>query len=485
MKETVQKPKKNRIRKMGIVLLWLCIWQIAVILVDNILLLAGPVETLQTLIKEATLPAFWYTVGCSLLRILGGFLTALVLGCLLGVAGSRWRLLEEFFAPFMLFCKAVPVACFAVMLLIWWGAGWLSFAICFLVALPVIYVNVLEGIKSTDKKLLQMAEIFRMPFWNKFFYIYRPAVSPFLEGGLKTALGMGMKAGVAAEVIGLADHSIGGEIYLSKIYLDTAGVFAWTVVVVVLSALLEKGALALWKMFCKWKPVRQSKETAAEDSPVGISLEEISKKYAEHSVLEHITKNLDQEKIYCMMAPSGAGKTTMLHILAGLVKPDNGRVTIVKDVEKVPEEVAVSDVGKRLADVAKALRVSAVFQEDRLCEEETALLNVEMVCGNRILAQEYLKELLGEEALLQQVKTLSGGMRRRVCIARALAAKSELLILDEPFNGLDEACMIKTAEFILRHKGKRLVVAATHHKEEAEALKGEIWSFTIPKNNGK
>lgn len=481
MKETVQKPKKNRIRKIGIILLWLCIWQIAVLLVDNILLLAGPVETLQTLIKEATLPAFWYTVGCSLLRILGGFLTALVLGCLLGVAGSRWRLLEEFFAPFMLFCKAVPVACFAVMLLIWWGAEWLSFAICFLVTLPVIYVNVLEGIKSTDKKLLQMAEVFRMPFLNKFFFIYRPAVSPFLEGGLKTALGMGMKAGVAAEVIGLADHSIGGEIYLSKIYLDTAGVFAWTIVVVVLSALLEKGALSLWRIFCKWKPVWKIEKAETDGKPVGVSIEEISKSYDEHNVLEQVGKRLEPEKVYCMMAPSGAGKTTMLHILAGLVKPGDGRVAIIEAVEEVPG----NDVKKRLADYTKSLRVSAVFQEDRLCEEETALLNVEMVCGNRILAKEYLKELLGEETLLQPVKTLSGGMRRRVCIARALAAKSELLILDEPFNGLDEACMIKTAEFILRHKGKRLVVAATHHKEEAEALKGEIWSFTILKNNGK
>ncbi len=485
MKETVQKPKKNRIRKIGIVLLWLCIWQIAVILVDNILLLAGPIETLQTLIKEATLPAFWYTVGCSLLRILSGFLTAFVLGCLLGVVSSKWRLLEEFFAPFMLFCKAVPVACFAVILLIWWGAGWLSFAICFLVTLPVVYVNVLEGIKSTDERLLQMTEVFRIPFLNKFFFIYRPAVSPFLEGGLKTALGMGMKAGVAAEVIGLADHSIGGEIYLSKIYLDTAGVFAWTVVVVVLSALLEKGALALWRMFCKWKPVRKVEKAETDGNPVGISIEEISKSYDERNVLEQVSKRLEPEKVYCMMAPSGAGKTTMLHILARLVKLDNGRVTIVKDVEKAPEEVAVSDVGKRLADAAKALRVSAVFQEDRLCEEETALLNVEIVCGNRALAKAYLEELLGEDALLKPVKTLSGGMRRRVCIARALAAKSELLILDEPFNGLDEASMMKTAEFILRHKGNRLLVAATHHKEEAEALKGEIWGFDIPKNNGK
>ena len=480
MKETIQKPKQNRIRKIGIVLLWLCIWQIAVMAIDNVLLLAGPIETLQALIKEAASSAFWYTIGCSMLRILGGFLTAFVLGSVLAAVAFKHSFLEELLAPFMLFCKAVPVACFSVMLLIWWGAGLLSFAICFLVALPVIYVNVLEGMKSTDKKLLQMAEIFRLPFIHKFLYIYRPAISPFLESGLKTALGMGIKAGVAAEVIGLADHSVGGEIYLSKIYLDTAGVFAWTVVVVVLSALLEKGALALWKMFCNRKPVRQSKETATEDSPVGISMEEISKNYAEHSVLEHVTKNLEKEKIYCMMAPSGAGKTTMLHILAGVIKPDDGKVKVIQHVEELG-----SGSGKKNADRTKNVRVSAVFQEDRLCEEETALLNVEMVCGNRALAKAYLEELLGEDALLKPVKTLSGGMRRRVCIARALAAKSELLILDEPFNGLDEACMIKTAEFISRHKGNRLVVAATHHKEEAEALKGEIWSFDIPKNNGK
>ncbi|MBQ9134860.1 MAG: ABC transporter ATP-binding protein, partial [Lachnospiraceae bacterium] len=275
--------------------------------------------------------------------------------------------------------------------------------------------------------------------------------------------------------------SVGGEIYLSKIYLDTAGVFAWTLVVVVLSALLEKGALALWRLFCKWKPVWKTETAETDAIPVGISIEEISKNYDERNVLERVNKRLEREKVYCMMAPSGAGKTTMLHILAGLVKPDSGRVAIIEAVE----ESTGNTVKKRLAADAKSLRVSMVFQEDRLCEEETALRNVEMVCGNRTLAKAYLEELLDEDVVLKPVKTLSGGMRRRVCIARALAAKSELLILDEPFNGLDEACMIKTAEFILRHKGKRLVVAATHHKEEAEALKGEIWSIDVPKNNGK
>ena len=476
MKETLQKPEKNRIRKIGIVLLWLGIWQAAVFAVDNVLLLAGPVETVQALIKEAALPAFWYALGCSLLRILGGFLTALVLGCFAGIAAGKWKLLEDFFAPFMLFCKAVPVACFAVMLLIWWGAGGLSFAICFLVSLPVIYVNVLEGIKSADKKLLQMAEVFRMPFLNKLLYIYRPAVFPFLEGGLKTALGMGIKAGVAAEVIGLAEHSIGGEIYLSKIYLDTAGVFSWTVVVVIAGALLEKGALALWRIVCRWKPVQKAEEAERGSLPVSVFVEAISKSYNGHKVLEQVSKQLDSEKVYCMMAPSGAGKTTILHILAGLVKPEHGRITAFTNGTE-----------------SKKLRVSAVFQEDRLCEEESALLNVAMVCADRALAKKYLEELLDtsgkdtaeKSVVLQPVKTLSGGMRRRVCIARALAANSDILLLDEPFNGLDEESMIKAARFILRYKGSRMIVAATHHKEEAEALNGEIWCFQEPKNNGK
>ncbi len=99
----------------------------------------------------------------------------------------------------MTLLKTVPVASFVVLLLIWWGSSFLAVAVCFVVVLPNIYINTLEGLKNADKQLLQMAQVFRISKKNKFFYIYRSALAPFLYGSMKVSLGMCWKSGVAAD----------------------------------------------------------------------------------------------------------------------------------------------------------------------------------------------------------------------------------------------------------------------------------------------
>lgn len=462
MQEEKVRARKKRIKRGLILLFWLGVWQFAALLIGNSLLAAGPFETVKALLREAAVLSFWQTIGITLMKFLAGFLLALFLGILLGALSHRLPFVEELLAPLMLLAKAVPVASFVVILLIWWGAGRLSMAITFLVALPIIYVNVREGLRSTDKKLLEMAEVFRLPFGSRFFYIYRPALQPFLEGTLETALSMGIKAGVAAEIIGIPKFSIGGELYLSKIYLDTAGVFAWTFVVIILSYLLEKAVLLLWKTFCAWNPktgapAREGEQRTAsgEDTLV---LENVCKSYREKEVLRHVDMELKQDGIYCLMAPSGTGKTTLLHIMAGLEKADEGQVL----------------AGGGAENTEKNLRVSMVFQEDRLFQSISALQNVELVCAVPERAKLLLELLLPGEDLLKPVKNLSGGMRRRVCIARALAADSDVLLLDEPFSGLDEDSRNRAIEVILQHKGSRLLLAVTHEKEDAMKLRGEI-----------
>lgn len=465
MREESGLAKKNRIKRGIILLFWLGIWQLAALLIGNSLLAAGPVDTVKALFREAAVISFWQTVGITLAKFLAGFLLALFLGVLLGALSYRYSLVGELLAPLMLLAKAVPVASFVVILLIWWGAERLSVAISFLIALPIIYVNVREGLGNTDKKLLEMAEVFGLPFWSRFFYIYRPAIQPFLEGTLETALSMGIKAGVAAEIIGIPKFSIGGELYLSKIYLDTAGVFAWTFVVIILSFLLEKAVLLLWKNFCAWNPepgLGGHKTAGEEQNGRGsLVLENICKNYRDKEVLRHINMELKQGGIYCLMAASGAGKTTLLHILAGIVKADEGHIY------RGEKEAEKKDTGRNL-------RVSMVFQEDRLVEGVSALRNVELVCANEERARLILEQLLPGEDLLKPVKSLSGGMRRRVCIARALAGESDILLLDEPFNGLDELNRNRAIQVVLEHRGERLLLTATHEKEDAVKLGGEI-----------
>ena len=462
---------------------WLCVWQLAAVFIDNELLFAGPSATARAFCREIASPDFVKTVGISLLRIFTGFFAAFLCGALLGALSFRLHFAEVLLSPLMHFCKAVPVAAFAVILLIWQGAGRLSAAVCFLVVLPIVYVNVLEGLAHTDKKLLEMASAFRFSRKNIFFYLYRPAMAPFLEGCLKTALGMGLKAGIAAEVIGIPRWSIGGKIYLSKIYLDTAGIFAWTAVVLALSFVLEKGVLLLWKQFLLWKPVHadgaapadtaeqaddaEQADTAAQTDDViqaegaapavgemqaegaaaVLLFEEVEKRYDGRTVLSGISRVLEEGGSYCLMAPSGAGKTTLLHMAAGLLEPDAGRVFWKNRTGREPEGTQPE--------------ISMVFQEDRLCEEYSAVRNVELVTGDRNRAREALAGLLEEDVLEKPCGLLSGGMKRRVALVRAMEADSAYVFLDEPFTGMDQGTRrLAEAYVAARQKGRILIIAA-------------------------
>ena len=481
MQKPFDEKVKTGIEKAGVLLFWLCVWQLAALLVDNKLLLAGPLDTARALCREISSPDFFRTVGSSLLRLFAGFCAAFLCGGVLGALSFRLHFIEALLSPLMHFCKAVPVAAFAVILLIWQGAGRLSASVCFLVVLPIVYVNVLEGLSHTDKKLLEMAHVFRFSRKNIFFYIYRPAMAPFLEGCLKTALGMGLKAGVAAEVIGIPRWSIGGEIYLSKIYLDTAGIFAWTAVILVLSFCLERAVLFLWRRFLLWKPSPAADENMHAGRTVPskkhgrlsesfLIFQDIDKEYDGHTVLSGINRRLAMTGSYCLMAPSGAGKTTLLHMAAGLVRPDAGSITVTADTGS-SKETAEKTAGAG----GTPIFVSMVFQEDRLCEAESAITNVTLACRDERKAVECLEKLLPKEALQKPVSQLSGGQRRRVCIARALLADSCILLLDEPFTGLDEENRQRAAEVILAYRAGRLMLAATHDEADAGRLGGEIW----------
>lgn len=110
---------------------------------------------------------------------------------------------------------------------------------------PILHISTVSGLKSTDPKLLEMAQVFRVPFHKKVFYLYRPALSPYLISACKSALGMAFKSGIAAEVIGVPDFSIGANLYEAKIYLDTASLFAWTLAIILIASCFEKILLRL------------------------------------------------------------------------------------------------------------------------------------------------------------------------------------------------------------------------------------------------
>lgn len=225
--------------RLAAVAFWLVAWELAARAIDLKIILVGPSQVLARLAELVATGEFWASVALSFGRIALGFLAALALGVALAALASRWRAVRELVAPVMGAVKAVPVASFVILVLLWVSSRELSVVIAFLMALPVVYTNVLEGIEQTDHALLEMAEVFGIRGWERVRLVYAPQVLPYVRAAVSLGLGLSWKAGIAAEVIGLPDFTIGEHLYDAKVYLDTPSLFAWTVAIVALSALVE------------------------------------------------------------------------------------------------------------------------------------------------------------------------------------------------------------------------------------------------------
>lgn len=184
-----------------------------------------------------------------------------------------------------------------------------------------------------------------------------------------------------------------------------------------------------------------------------IQLEHIRKSYNGLPVLRDVSLSFQDGCRYCLMSPSGSGKTTLLRIIMGLEQPDSGSVK------------------------AASLTVSAVFQEDRLCESFTPLENVMMCAGRSINASTLrleMEKLLPGECLDRSAATLSGGMKRRVAVLRAMLAPSDILLMDEPFTGMDEDLKHSVISYIKEKQEGRILILSTHQEEDIELIGGEL-----------
>ena len=229
---------KKRKLPLWAVLLWLLVWQAASMALDSDILLVSPLRVIATLLALLPTARFWASLLGSVARILGGFFLAAALGTLLAALAARFKRVEEWLAPPVLAMKTVPVASFVILALIWFGSRNLSVFIALVMVFPVIYTNVLAGVRAADRELTEMARVFRIPLLRRIRCIALPQVAPYFRAGCALGLGLCWKAGVAAEVIGMP--SIGERLQQAKVYLDTPELFAWTLVIVLISVGFEK-----------------------------------------------------------------------------------------------------------------------------------------------------------------------------------------------------------------------------------------------------
>lgn len=426
---------------------WLAAWMLVAALVAQPLILPGPGAVVAALLRLVCAVGTWAILAGSGVRILGGLALAAVCGGLLAGISVRSRAFARLAAPALSFVKATPVACVVVLLLIWLGSARVSIAAVFLMALPGVYFSLVEGLSQVDKPLEQMFRLHGVRGWRLFCAHTWREVLPFVLSCARAVIGMSWKAGVAAELIGMAVGTVGERIYQAKLLIETADLLAWTVLVVAASWACERVLVWLLRVSgpVAWgAAVRahghglRGRARAAGDGAAAELALAVGYRAPWAPALDGLVLNVPAGGRICVMGASGAGKSTLLALAAGECAP-----------------------------------CSMVFQDARLVESASALENV-LVCADARVgvssAAALLRLLVPGIDVHARVAELSGGQRRRVEIARALLCPGGAVILDEPFTGLDVAARDATVEVVLDLLDGRTLLLATHDAADARAL---------------
>lgn len=422
---------------------WLAVWVLVAALVAQPLILPGPGAVALALLRLVCDGGTWAILAGSGARILGGLVFAAVCGGVLAGISSRSRAFARLVAPALSFVKATPVACVVVLLLIWLGSARVSIAAVFLMALPGVYFSLVEGLSQVDKPLEQMFRLHGVRGWRLFCAHTWREVLPFVLSCARAVIGMSWKAGVAAELIGMAVGTVGERIYQAKLLIETADLLAWTVLVVAASWACERVLVWLLRVSgpVAWGAAVRAHGRAGGSAGGGAAAElalAVGDRAPWAPALAGLVLNVPASGRICVMGASGAGKSTLLALAAGECAP-----------------------------------CSMVFQDVCLVEDVSALDNV-LVCADARVdassAAALLRLLAPGVDVHARVAELSGGQRRRVEIARALLCPGDAVILDEPFTGLDTAARDACAEVVLDLLDGRMLLLATHDAVDAQAL---------------
>ena len=450
-------------RKILITLIWIAIWQAAALAVGNTLLLPSPVDTIRALFGMLQDGTFYLDALATIARCIVAMLLALALGFILSVEAYRHRVMRDILSlPVSLF-KTIPIMAVAIYMILLLSPGHVPVLVCWIMCFPIVYTNLLTGLDSMDKSLLEMAQVYRISNRRKLRLIYIPSLYPYFSSAISLIAGMSWKAIVTAEVLSIPKFSLGYELMNSKYYLNTDKLFAYVAAIIGISVAFErliKLALSKAKPHnYEYSKVARLSDNATETAlePGSVTLNNVSKSYGDKAVLNNFSLDLEPGKVTAIMGPSGRGKTTIARILSGLETADTGEVS-------APSKIAY------------------LFQEDRLIPWLNVYDNLAIVMDKNAMPGSWsvsgelseaihniLKAVdLDEEAWILPGE-LSGGMSYRVAMARAFIYDANFLIADEPFRGLDAATKKMVIDKLWRPGiAGRTVLLITHSDEDAQ-----------------
>ena len=219
---------------------WVGVWVLISFKINNSFLFPSPLSVLSALSSLVAQPDFWKISIASLCRVLAGTVTSIVIGIILAILTSYSKIINILASPLLSIIKATPVASFIILACVWLDRNILPVVITSLIVIPIVWSNISEGFSSVDGNLLEVAKIYRFSIWKRIGKLYVPSLLPYFFAACKSSLGMAWKAGIAAEILAVPQNAIGTELYYTKTYLDTPAMFAWTLVIIVLSIIFEK-----------------------------------------------------------------------------------------------------------------------------------------------------------------------------------------------------------------------------------------------------
>jgi len=406
-------------------------------------------ETLRLFADVAIYKALFYTI----LRGLVGFAVAFVFAFATGSLAAFSSFWSAFFQPLVVVIRSVPIISIVLVALLWFSPTQLPVFIAFLTMFPVLHQAVSTAFKQVDRSLIEMSKVFGYSSTQTFLNIHLPISKKLIVDGVRTATGFGWRAIIIGEVLAQPLHGIGSGMKLAQVYLNVSELFAWTVVAVVVSYVFDAAILKFSQLrFSRFIPLHRPVFRNTTAGSQFIQLHSVHKSFDDKPVISDLSVKLEAGKVYLLKSASGKGKTTLLKLLSKIHQPDKGEINFQ----------AVSTVAYS-------------FQDLRLCPWLTVRQNIGFADSSKANSS-FINQLMADFELadLQQKwpAQLSGGQLQRVALARALAAKADLLLLDEPLNGLDAALKERVVSvvnnYILTYKP--IVVWATHEEFELKNL---------------